>query len=105
MLQSEYMTQSRFAMWHGGLADTSPISLHITGPSKCPLVDKPHPAFIATTRPAVTGCVREDVEQVVWNGPSVANGYNWQFSQDTLNRNIVQYWVPVVDIMYDLRSY
>jgi hypothetical protein len=28
-------------------------SLHIAGPSKCPRVDKPHPASVAGTRPAV----------------------------------------------------
>ncbi len=80
VLQCEHMAPSLFAMWHDGLADTSPNLLNITGPSQCPRVDKPHPASIAATRPAVAGCVRKDVEQVIWNGPGVADGYSWQLS-------------------------
>ncbi len=73
-----------------------PISLHITGPSQCPRVDKPHLASIASTRPAVAGRARKEVAQVMWNCPCVADGYNWQFSQDILNRYDVQNWFPVV---------
>ncbi len=36
-------------MWHDGRANTHPISLHIMGPSQCPLVDNPHAASIAGT--------------------------------------------------------
>ena len=31
------------------------LSLHIAGPSQCPRVDKPHPASVPRTRPAVAG--------------------------------------------------
>jgi hypothetical protein len=110
MLQREHIAPLRFAMWHDRLADTRPNSLHTTGPSQSLRVDKPHPASIAATQPAVAGCVRKDVAQVEWiqwDGPCVADGYNWQFSssQDTLNRNDVQYRVPVVEIIYNSRSY
>jgi hypothetical protein len=67
-----------------------PISLHITGPSQCPRVDKPHLASIASTRLAVAGRARNEVARVVWNCPRIADGYNWQFSQDILNRYDVQ---------------
>ena len=65
-----------------------PASLHITGPSKCPRVDKPHPASIAGTRPGRPEVARRPGKvavQVVWNCPCVAQWYNRQFTEDTLN--------------------
>ena len=81
-----------------------PISLHVTGPSQCPRVDKPHPAPITGTRLAVAGRARKEVAQVVWNGPRVADGYNWQFPQDTLYRYDVQNRFPVVELVYNPRT-
>ncbi len=89
VLQREHMAPSRFA-------NESPCG---TRDAQTPVlvyyISRDHPnaheltnhirhrrggASIAAIRPAVTGCVREDVAQVVWNGPDVADGYNWQFS-------------------------
>ncbi len=44
-----------------------PISLYITGPSKCPQVDIPHLASVAGTLSAVAGRARREIVQVVWN--------------------------------------
>ncbi len=57
-----------------------PISLHITGPSQGPQVDKPHMASIAGTRLADARRARKEVAaaQVVWNRHRVAEGENWQ---------------------------
>ncbi len=77
------------------------ISLHVTGPSEFPRVDKPHAASIAGTRPAVAGSTRKDVVQMVWNCPCVADGYNWQFSQDTLYHYDGQTRVLVVELVYN----
>ncbi len=49
-----------------------------------PNVDKPHLATIACTLLAVAGRARKDVAQVIWDCPSVTNGYNRQFPQDIL---------------------
>ena len=62
-----------------------PASLHITGPSQCPRVDKPHPAAIAGTRPAVARRPGKVVAQAVWDCPGVAYWYNRQFTQDRFN--------------------
>ncbi len=59
-------------------------------------MDKPHLASIASTRLAVTRRARKEVAQVVWNCPRVADGYNWQLTQDILNRYDEQNRFPVV---------
>jgi hypothetical protein len=57
-----------------------PVALHITGPSQCPLIDKPHTTSIAGTRPAVARRPRKVVTQVTgWCGivpvsPTGTNG-------------------------------
>jgi hypothetical protein len=66
------------------------LSLHIAGPSQCPLVDKPHPASVPGTRPAVAGRSRKEIALAVGNGSCVADWTYWQFSQDTFNRNDVE---------------
>ncbi len=67
-----------------------PISLNTTGPSKCKLVNKLHLASIACPLPALAKPGRPGGVQVVWNCPTVADRYNWQFSQDTL------YWYDML---------
>ena len=79
----------------------SPASLHITRPSQCPRVDKPHPASIAGTRPAVAGRPGKVAAQVVWNCPCVSHWYNRQFTEDTLNWYDIENRVPVVELIYD----
>ena len=74
-------------------------SLHIPGPSQCPRVDKPHPASVAGTRPAVVGCARKDVAQVVRNGSCVSNRHNCKFSQNALNGNDVENRFPVIKLV------
>jgi hypothetical protein len=103
-LQPIYMEPFPIMMWHDGRADSPPISLHITGPSQCPRVDKPHAAYITGTWPAVAWRVQEDVAQMVWNCPCVANGYNRQFSQDALYWYGVQNRVLVVELIYNSRA-
>ena len=93
-----------FFMWYDRRADGPPSSLHITGPSKCPRIDKPHTASIARTRPAVARRAWKVVVQVVWDCPRITNRYNRQFSQDTLNRYYVQNWVLVVELVYNSRT-
>jgi hypothetical protein len=61
-----------------------PIPLHTKGSSQCPLVDKAH-----ICHPLPAPCLLSNyVAQVVWNFSSVANRYNWQFSQDTLSNGM-----------------
>ena len=81
-----------------------PHSLHITGPAQLPRVDKPHPTSVTGTRPAVTGCTRKEVAQVVLNGSSVSNKYDCKFSQDTLNGDIIENRFPVIELVYNLRA-
>ncbi len=70
------MTLNTFAMLHDGHTDTLPISLHITGPSQCPRVDKPHLASIAGTLLPVAGRARKEVDRP---RVTVADGHNWHF--------------------------
>jgi hypothetical protein len=42
VLQPVHVEPFPIMMWHEGRADTPSISLHITGPSQRPRVDKPH---------------------------------------------------------------
>ncbi len=93
-----------FSMWHEDAQTALPVSLHITGPTQCPRVDKPHTTSIAETRPAVARRPRKVVAQVVWDCPSVTNWYNRQFSQDTLNRYYVQNRIFVVELVYNSRT-
>ena len=79
-------------------------SLHITGPSQCPRVDKPHPASVAGTRPAVAWCSRKDVSQVVRNGSSVTNRHNRKFSQDTFDGDDVENRFLVVKLVHNPRT-
>ncbi len=74
-------------------------SLHITGPSQCPRVDKPHPASVAGSRPAVAGCARKDVAQVVQNGSCVSNRHNRQLSQNALNGDDIENRFPVIELV------
>ncbi len=84
----QHLHMEPFAMWQ----------LHITRPSQCPGIDKPHPASIAGTRPAVAGRARKNVAQEVWHCPGVADGYDWQFAQDTLYLYNVQDRVRIVEL-------
>ena len=72
------------------------LSLHIAGPSQCPRVDKPHPASVPGTRPAVAGRSRKEIVQAVGNGSGVADWNYLHFFQDTFNRNGVENWFLVV---------
>ncbi len=56
------------------------LSLHIAGPSQCPLVDKPHPASVAGTRPAVAGCSRKEVAQALGARQSSITSVSFIFS-------------------------
>jgi hypothetical protein len=94
-----YVAQS-----HSAITPPPPHSLHITGPAQLPRVDKPHPTSVAGTRPAVAGCTRKEVAQVVLNGSSVSNKYDCKFSQDTLNGDIVENRFPVIELVYNLRA-
>ena len=75
------------------------------GPSQCPWVDKPHPASVAGTRPAVTGCARKDVAQVVRKGSCVSNRHNSKFSQNALNGDDVENRFPVIKLVYNSRAH
>jgi hypothetical protein len=57
-------------------------SLHIPGPSQCPRVEKPHPASVSGTRPAVAGCTRKDIAQVVLNGSGISVSRNRRREQE-----------------------
>ena len=81
-----------------------PHSLHITGPAQRPRVDKPHPTSVAGNRPAVAGCARKEVAQVVLNGSSVSNRYYCKFSQDTLNGDDIENRFPVIELVYNSRA-
>ncbi len=72
------------------------LSLHIAGPSQCPWVDKPHPASVSGTLPAVAGRSRKVSAQAVGNGSCVADWNYRQFSQDNFNWNDVENWCLVV---------
>ncbi len=76
----------------------SSLSLHIAGPSQCPWVDKPHPASVPGTRPAVAGRSRKVSVQEVGNGSGVADWNYRQLSQDTFHWNDVEnyQWFLVV---------
>ena len=49
------------------------LSLQITGPRQSPRIDKPHPASIARTRPAVAWCTWKKIAQMMRNCPCVTN--------------------------------
>ncbi len=105
VLQPVHMVPFPIMMWHDGRAEIPPISLHITGPSQCPRVDKPHAASIAGTRPAVAGRTRKDVAQMVWNCPCVADWYRYrQFSQDILYWYELQNRVLMTELVYNSRA-
>ncbi len=72
------------------------LSLHIAGPSQCPCVDKPHPASVSRTRPAVAGRSWKASAKAVGNGSSVAYWNHRQFSKDTFNWNDVDNWFFVI---------
>jgi hypothetical protein len=72
------------------------LSLHIAGPSQCPLVDKPHPASVPRTLPAVARRSLKEIAQAVGNDSSVADWNYRQFSHDTFNGNDVENWFFVV---------
>jgi hypothetical protein len=79
-------------------------SLHINGPRQCPRVDKPHPASIASTLPAVAGCARKEVAKVVLNCSHVTNWHDRKFSQDILHGDDIKNGLFVVQFVYNLRS-
>jgi hypothetical protein len=74
------------------------------GTTPCPRVDKPHPASIACTRPAVAGCAWKDVAQVVRNCSCVTDWDNRKFSQDILNGDDIKNGLSVVKLVYNLRA-
>ncbi len=63
-LNLEPFSMSHF-MSHSRTVPSTP-SIHYI--SVCVRVDKPHPASGAGTLPAVAGCAKKDVAQVIWNG-------------------------------------
>ena len=73
-------------------------SLHITGPTQSPRVDKPHPATIACTRPAVAGSAWKNIAQVVGNCSGITDGDNRKFPEDILNGYDVKNWLSVVKL-------
>ena len=77
-------------------------SLHITGPTQSPRVDKPHPATIACTRPAVAGSAWKNIAQVVGNCSGITDGDNRKFPEDILNGYDVKNWLSVVKLVQDL---
>ncbi len=83
-------------------AESPSVSLHIPGPSQCPRL--PCPAAIARSRLAVAGCAGKSVAEVVWNGPCVVYGENWQFPQNVLYRDDTENRLPVVDLIYNPRA-
>ena len=89
-----------FSMWHDRRSNR-PASLHITGPSQSPRVNKPHPASIAGTRPAVPWRPGKVDAQMVWNCPCVAHWYNRQFTEDTLDWYDIENRVLVVELIYN----
>ncbi len=72
--------------WH----ELPPHSLHVMGPRHCQRVDKPHPASIASTRPAGARCYWKQVAQVVRNRSCVTDWYKRKFSQYILNRDDIK---------------
>ncbi len=76
------------------------LLLHILGPSKGPQVDKPNPAVIAQSWLVVAGCTGKGIAEVVWNGPCVTNGYNWQLSQNVLYWDDIQNRLSAVEFIY-----
>ena len=83
--------------WHG--PNCTSHSLHVTGPRHCPRIDEPHPASIASTRPAVARCSWKQVAQVVRNLACVPNRHKKKFSQEMPNRDDIQYGVSVVKLV------
>ncbi len=77
-------------------------SLHVTGPTQSPRVDKPHPATIACTRPAVAGSAWINIAQVVGNFSGITDGDNRKFSWDIMNGYDVKNWLSVVKLVQDL---
>ncbi len=58
-----------------------------------------NPASIAGSRPAVAGCARKDVEQVVRNGSCVSNRHNRKLSQNALNGDDIENRFPVIELV------
>jgi len=50
-------------------------------------------------RPAVAGCARKDVAQVVWNGSCVSNRHNRKLSQNALNGDDIENRFPVIELI------
>ncbi len=73
-------------------------SLHIAGPAQSPRIDKPHPASVPGTLPAVAGRSLKTIAQAVLNGSGVTDRNYWQFPQDTLNGDDVENWFLVVEL-------
>ena len=88
--------------WHG--PNCTSHSLHVTGPRHCPRIDEPHPASIASTRPAVARCDWKQIAQMVRNRACVPNWHKRKFSQDMLNRDDIQDWFSMVKLVYNLGS-
>ncbi len=76
-----YYTNYSIKMVQGGWhrPNSTSNSLHITGPRHCPRVDEPHPASIASTRPAVARCAWKQVAQVVLNRACFPNRHKRKF--------------------------
>ena len=72
------------------------LSLHIAGPAQSPRVDKPHPASVPGTLPAVAGRSHEMIAQAVRNCSCVTDRNYGQFSQDTVDWDDVKNWFLVV---------
>jgi hypothetical protein len=60
---------------------------------------KPHPASIASTRPAVARCALKQVAQVVQNRSCVTNWHKKKFSQDMIYRDDIKYGLSVVKLV------
>ena len=88
--------------WHG--PNCTSHSLHVTGLRHCPRIDKPHPASITSTRPAVARCDWKQIAQMVRNRACVPNWHKRKFSQDMLNRDDIQDWFSMVKLIYNLGS-
>jgi hypothetical protein len=73
-------------------------------PSQCPRVDEPLTASIACTRLVVAWSAWKEIAHVVLDDPSVAYGYNWQLSQDTLNGNDIENGFLVVKLVKHPRA-
>ncbi len=78
------------------------LSLHIAGPAQSTRIDKPHPASIPGTLPAVAWRSLKTIAQAVLNGSGVTDRNYWQFSQDTFNGDDVENWflVTVVKLVW-----